>query len=40
MCMFIFFKLCDLFYVLDIEGVNGWVCYGDLVLVLKKKEVR
>ena len=27
-------------YVPDTEGVNGRVRYGDIVLVLKKKEVR
>lgn len=39
-CMFISLKPRDPSYVPDTEGVNGRVRYGDLVLVLKKKEVR
>lgn len=38
--MFISLKPRDPSYVPDTEGVNGRVRYGDLVLVLKKKEVR
>lgn len=39
-CMFISLQPRDPSYVPDTEGVNGRVRYGDLVLVLKKKEVR
>lgn len=38
--MFISLQPRDPSYVPDTEGVNGRVRYGDLVLVLKKKEVR
>lgn len=38
--MFISLQPRDPSYVPDTEGVNGRVRYGDIVLVLKKKEVR